>query len=100
MAENKMPAEEDAALLKIPKGPSDTGMKVVAGEKHHLKQAAASLNETDETGATTQGQREDQPLRHVNDTTQQEDNACEAADVPDDYVRVAGRKEMQLPPRK
>lgn len=46
------------------------------------------------------GQREDQPLLHVIDPTQHEENAGEAADMPDDYVRVAGRKEMQMPPKK
>ena len=100
MVEKKIPAQENAASFKDPKSPSDPGVKVDAGEEHHLKQAAASLNEPDETDATGQGQREDQPLRHVNDTTQQEENAREAANVPDDYIRVAGRKEMQMPPKK
>jgi len=100
MVDKKIPTKENAASLKDAKGPSDPGVKVDAGEEHHLKQAAASLNESDETGSTVQGQREDQPLRHVNDATQQEENAGESADVPDDYVRVAGRKEMQMPPKK
>ncbi|WP_283180016.1 hypothetical protein [Gemmobacter sp. 24YEA27] len=98
MVEKKIPAKENAASFKDPKGPSDPGVKVDAGEEHHLKQAAASLNEPD--ASTAQGQREDQPLRHVNDATQPEENAGKAADVPDDYVRVAGRKEMLMPPKK
>lgn len=100
MAENKMPAKENAAPFKDPKGPLDPGVKADAGEDHYLKQAAASLNESDETGSAGYGQPEEQPLGHVKDTTQQEESADEAADLPDDYVRVAGRKEMQMPPKK
>lgn len=102
MAENKIPAKENAAPFKDPKEPFDPGVKVDAGEDYYLKQAAASLNESDETESTGYGQLEDQPLEHVHvkDTTQQEENAEEAADLPDDYVRVAGRKEMQMPPKK
>lgn len=98
--DKRIPAKANAASINDPKGPLDPGVKVDAGEEHYLKQAAASLNESDERDFTAQKQREDQPLRYVNDATQQEVNAGEAADVPDDYVRVAGRKVMQMPPKK
>lgn len=99
MVDRTKPEAADAVSPKGPAGPSDPRVKVDAGEEHHLKQSAASLNKPDRTKPGAKSQREDQPLRHVNDAETQSENAQEAGDVPDDYVRVAGRKEMQMPPK-
>lgn len=53
MVEKKILAKKNVASPKGQNGPSDPGVKVDAGEEHHLKQAAASLNEPD--ASTAQG---------------------------------------------
>lgn len=78
MMGKKVSESTKVAALKDLKSPSNQGVKIDADEEHHLKQVAASLN----------------------DAAQKDEDLGGVGTVADDYVRVAGRKEMQMPPKK
>lgn len=64
--------QNDAGLTDTTKrGPANPGVKIVAGEKAHIEKAADALDdptEVDELHRRTDFiQREDQPLKRIND---------------------------------
>lgn len=99
MVEKKMPDIANAASLKDDGGPQGPEVIGGAGEKTQLK-PTTPVSAAREKEAAPQDQGEAQPLRHVNDDQDQDNDTDHTGGGPSDYVRVAGRKEMQMPPKK
>lgn len=73
-------------------------------EGRHLEHAVDALDKPQSGGADVRGgNRPDQPLKHVNDDPEDLGSSGPGPagqDASADHVRVAGRKEMDMPPRQ
>lgn len=65
----------------------DQGLQEAASTKAGSSKDPAAIPQTD------------QPSRNAKGAAGQEDGANEPDEHPEDFVRVAGRKEMQIPPK-
>lgn len=70
-----------------------------AGKDHNQGLQEASSTEDGSSKEPALTPQSDQPSRNVQDPAGQEDSAKEMDAHPKDFVRVAGRKEMQIPPK-